>query len=147
VQQLVAENHLRWDSLGEFLALAVSLDHVGTDKAKVLGKTLDDATTEVLLNNKSPQRKSGQLDNRGSHYYLALFWAKELAAQDDDVELKAEFGPIAIKLAEFENLIVEELNSGQGNAVELEGYYAPNDKKLTEVMRPSTAFNAIIDTI
>jgi isocitrate dehydrogenase len=147
VQQLVAENHLRWDSLGEFLALAVSLEHVGTDKAKVLGKTLDDATTEVLLNNKSPQRKSGQLDNRGSHYYLALFWAKELAAQDDDVELKAEFGPIAIKLAEFETLIVEELNSGQGNAVELEGYYAPNDEKLTAVMRPSTAFNAIIDTI
>ncbi|MCH1509371.1 MAG: NADP-dependent isocitrate dehydrogenase [Akkermansiaceae bacterium] len=147
VQQLVAENHLRWDSLGEFLALAVSLDHVGTDKAKVLGKTLDDATTEVLLNNKSPQRKSGQLDNRGSHYYLALFWAKELAAQDDDVELKAEFGPIAIKLAEFETLIIEELNSGQGNAVELEGYYAPNHEKLTAVMRPSTAFNAIIDTI
>ena len=147
VQQLVAENHLRWDSLGEFLALAVSLDHVGTDKAKVLGKTLDDATTEVLLNNKSPQRKSGQLDNRGSHYYLALFWAKELAAQDDDVELKAEFGPIAIKLAESESLIVEELNSGQGNAVELEGYYAPNHEKLTAVMRPSMAFNAIIDTI
>ncbi len=147
VQQLVAENHLRWDSLGEFLALAVSLDHVGTEKAKVLGKTLDDATTEVLLNNKSPQRKSGQLDNRGSHFYLALFWARELASQDDDAELKAEFAPIAEKLGEFEELIVEELNSGQGKPVELEGYYAPNEEKLIAAMRPSTAFNAIIDTI
>ncbi|MDA7887961.1 NADP-dependent isocitrate dehydrogenase [Akkermansiaceae bacterium] len=147
VQQLVAENHLRWDSLGEFLALAVSLDHVGTEKAKILGKTLDDATTEVLLNNKSPQRKSCQLDNRGSHFYLALFWARELASQDDDAELKAEFAPIAEKLGEFEDLIVEELNSGQGKPVELEGYYAPNEEKLIAAMRPSTAFNAIIDTI
>ena len=147
VQQLVAENHLRWDSLGEFLALAVSLDHVGTEKAKVLGKTLDDATTQVLLNNKSPQRKSGQLDNRGSHFYLALYWAKELAEQDEDAELKAEFASIAEKLGEFEDLIVEELNSGQGNAVELDGYYAPSDEKLTAAMRPSTAFNAIIDNI
>jgi len=147
VQQLVAENHLRWDSLGEFLALAVSLDHVGTDKARVLGKTLDDATTEVLLNNKSPQRKSGQLDNRGSHFYLALYWSRQLAEQDDDAELKAEFTSIAEKLGEFEELIVEELNSGQGNAVELGGYYAPNDEKLIAAMRPSTAFNAIIDHI
>ena len=147
VQQLVAENYLRWDSLGEFLALAVSLDHVGTAKARILGATLDDATTEVLLNGKSPQRKLGQLDNRGSHFYLALFWAKQLAAQTDDAGLAAQFAPIAAALSEKEDAIVAELNGVQGGPVELDGYYAPNEEKLQKAMRPSATFNAVIDSI
>ncbi|MEN8694297.1 MAG: NADP-dependent isocitrate dehydrogenase [Akkermansiaceae bacterium] len=147
VQQFVAENHLRWDSLGEFLALAVSFEHIGTDQAKVLGATLDDATTEVLLKNKSPLRKVNQLDNRGSHFYLALYWAQALAAQDDDADLKAEFAPIAEKLASQEEVIVAELNEAQGQPVELDGYYAPNEEKLTAAMRPSATLNAVIDAI
>ncbi|MGC6582553.1 MAG: NADP-dependent isocitrate dehydrogenase [Akkermansiaceae bacterium] len=147
VQQFVAENHLRWDSLGEFLALAVSFEHIGTDKAKILGATLDEATTEVLLKNKSPLRKVNQLDNRGSHFYLALYWAQALAAQDKDAELKAEFGVIAEKLASQEDAIVSELNEVQGQAVELSGYYAPDEEKLTAAMRPSATLNAVIDSI
>ena len=147
VQQFVAENHLRWDSLGEFLALAVSLDHIGSAKAKILGATLDDATTEALLNNKSPQRKVNQLDNRGSHFYLALYWAKALAAQSDDAGLAAEFAPIAEKLAAQEATIIEELNAVQGKPVELSGYYAPDEAALTAAMRPSGTFNGIIDAI
>ena len=147
VQQFVAENYLRWDSLGEFLALAVSLDHIGSPKAKILGVTLDDATTEVLLNGKSPQRKLGQLDNRGSHFYLALFWAKQLAAQSDDAELAAQFAPIAAALSEKEEVIVAELNGVQGQPVELDGYYAPNEEKLQKAMRPSATLNGIIDAI
>lgn len=147
VQQLLSENYLRWDSLGEFLALAVSLDHVGTTKAKVLGSTLDDATTEVLLNNKSPQRRIGELDNRGSHYYLALFWAKALAAQTEDAELAAQFAPIATDLSACEDAIVSELNAVQGSPVDLDGYYAPDEAKLEKVMRPSATLNGIIDSI
>ncbi|MDB4143586.1 NADP-dependent isocitrate dehydrogenase [Akkermansiaceae bacterium] len=147
VQQFVAENHLRWDSLGEFLALAVSLDHIGSAKAKILGATLDDATTEALLNNKSPQRKVNQLDNRGSHFYLALYWAKALAAQGDDADLAAEFAPIAEKLAAQEATIIEELNAVQGKPVELSGYYAPDEAALAAAMRPSGTFNGIIDAI
>ena len=147
VQQFVAENHLRWDSLGEFLALAVSLDHIGSAKAKILGATLDDATTEALLNNKSPQRKVNQLDNRGSHFYLALYWAKALAAQSDDADLAAEFAPIAEKLAAQEATIIEELNAVQGKPVELSGYYQPDEAALTAAMRPSGTFNGIIDAI
>ncbi|MDB4387280.1 NADP-dependent isocitrate dehydrogenase [Akkermansiaceae bacterium] len=147
VQQFVAENHLRWDSLGEFLALAVSLDHIGSAKAKILGATLDDATTEALLNNKSPQRKVNQLDNRGSHFYLALYWAKALAAQGDDTDLAAEFAPIAEKLAAQEATIIEELNAVQGQPVELSGYYAPDEAALVAAMRPSGTFNGIIDAI
>ena len=147
VQQLLSENYLRWDSLGEFLALAVSLDHVGTTKAKVLGSTLDDATTEVLLNNKSPQRRIGELDNRGSHYYLALFWAKALAAQTEDAELAAQFAPIATDLSACEDAIVSELNAVQGSPVDLNGYYAPDEAKLEKVMRPSATLNGIIDSI
>ncbi|MEN8849389.1 MAG: NADP-dependent isocitrate dehydrogenase [Akkermansiaceae bacterium] len=147
VQQFVAENHLRWDSLGEFLALAVSLDHIGSAKAKILGATLDDATTEALLNNKSPQRKVNQLDNRGSHFYLALYWAKALAAQTDDADLAAEFAPIAEKLAAQEATIIEELNAVQGQPVELSGYYAPDEAALIAAMRPSGTFNGIIDAI
>ena len=147
VQQFVAENYLRWDSLGEFLALAVSLDHIGSAKAKVLGATLDDATTSVLLNGKSPQRKLGQLDNRGSHFYLALFWAKELAGQSDDAELAAQFSPIAEALAAKEEAIVAELNGVQGTPVELDGYYGPDEEKVRKAMRPSATLNAIIDGI
>lgn len=147
VQQFVAENHLRWDSLGEFLALAVSFEHIGTEKAKVLGATLDDATTEVLLKNKSPLRKVNQLDNRGSHFYLALYWAKALAAQDGDADLKSEFTAVAEKLASQEEVIVAELEAVQGQAVELDGYYAPNEEKLAAAMRPSATLNAVIDTI
>ncbi|MDB4412054.1 NADP-dependent isocitrate dehydrogenase [Akkermansiaceae bacterium] len=147
VQQFVAENHLRWDSLGEFLALAVSLDHIGSAKAKILGATLDDATTEALLNNKSPQRKVNQLDNRGSHFYLALYWAKALAAQGDDTDLAAEFAPIAEKLAAQEATIIEELNAVQGQPVELSGYYAPDEAALVAAMRPSGTLNGIIDAI
>jgi len=147
VQQFVAENYLRWDSLGEFLALAVSLDHIGSAKAKVLGATLDDATTSVLLNGKSPQRKLGQLDNRGSHFYLALFWAKELAGQSEDAELAAQFAPIAEALAAQEDVIVAELNGVQGTPVELDGYYGPDEEKVKKAMRPSATLNAIIDGI
>jgi len=147
VQQLISDNYLRWDSLGEFLALAVSLDHVGTPKAKILGATLDDATTNVLLNGKSPQRKLGELDNRGSHYYLAYYWAKALAEQSADAELAAQFAPIANDLSACEDAIVSELNAVQGSPVDLDGYYAPDEAKLAKVMRPSATLNGIIDSI
>ncbi|MFT6861809.1 MAG: isocitrate dehydrogenase [Akkermansiaceae bacterium] len=147
VQQFVQENHLRWDSLGEFLALAVSLEHIGSDAAKVLGATLDDATTKVLLQNKSPGRKCGQLDNRGSHFYLSLYWAQMLAAQSDSPSLAAQFGPIAEALGAKEEEIVTELNSVQGAPFDMGGYYAPDLAKLTAAMRPSATFNAIIDGI
>ena len=147
VQQFVQENHLRWDSLGEFLALAVSLGRIGSAEAKILGATLDDATTAVLLNNKSPERKCGQLDNRGSHFYLALFWAKELAGQSESPSLAEQFAPIAEALAAKEDEIVNELNGVQGSPVDLQGYYAPNMEVLAKAMRPSPAFNAIIDGI
>ncbi|MDG2399094.1 MAG: NADP-dependent isocitrate dehydrogenase [Akkermansiaceae bacterium] len=145
VQQFVQENHLRWDSLGEFLALAVSLEHIGSDEAKILGATLDDATTAVLLNNKSPLRKSGQLDNRGSHFYLALYWSKALAEQTDSVSLAEQFKPLSEKLLSNEEAIVSELNSVQGQSVDIGGYYSPDVAKLVEAMRPSPTFNAIID--
>ena len=147
VQQFVQENHLRWDSLGEFLALAVSLEHIGSDAAKILGATLDDATTKVLLENKSPQRKCGQLDNRGSHFYLALYWAQMLAAQKDSAELSEQFAPVAAALADKEGSIVDELNAVQGEPLDIGGYYAPDQAKLTAAMRPSVSFNAIIDSI
>ena len=144
VQQFVEENHLRWDSLGEFLALAVSLEHVGTAKARILAKTLDEATTKVLLNGKSPERKVGQLDNRGSHFYLALYWAQELAAQNEDAELKEEFSKLAADLSTHEAEIAKELEKVQGGEVELDGYYAPESVKVTEAMRPSELFNTLI---
>jgi isocitrate dehydrogenase len=145
VQQFVQENHLRWDSLGEFLALAVSLEHIGSEEAKILGATLDDATTKVLLENKSPQRKCGQLDNRGSHFYLALYWAKALAEQNSSPSLAAHFKTLSEALASQEELIVSELNSVQGQKVDIGGYFSPDPEKLIEAMRPSAAFNAIID--
>ena len=151
VQQFVAENYLRWDSLGEFLALAVSLEHLGDNcdnaKAKVLGATLDDATGKFLLENKSPTRRLGGIDNRGSHFYLALYWAEALAAQDDDADLKAEFTPIAQTMLEHETRIVEELIEVQGQAVEIGGYYQPNDEMASQAMRASATLNGIIDGI
>ncbi len=148
VQQFMAENHLRWDSLGEFLALAVSLDHYGehpgNDKAKVLAETLDDATSKFLEENKSPSRKVNELDNRGSHFYLALYWAEALAAQDADAELKAEFTPVAAQLRENEATIVAELNEVQGQAMDIGGYYKPTHELEAASMRPSPTLNRLI---
>lgn len=148
VQQFMSENYLRWDSLGEFLALAVSLEHLAerenNAKASVLATTLDKATEQLLLNDKSPQRKLGTIDNRGSHFYLALYWANELAKQTDDTTLADEFAPIAKALNEQETTIVAELNGVQGQAVETEGYYFANRDLLDKAMRPSKTFNDII---
>jgi isocitrate dehydrogenase len=145
VAQFLAENHLRWDSLGEFLALAVSFEFLaeetGNAKAKILSETLDRATGSVLENGHSPSRKVGELDNRGSHFYLALFWAQELASQTADTELAERFGPLAAQLAESEQAIVAELNEVQGSGVEIEGYYHPDAGLVTAAMRPSTTFN------
>ena len=151
VQQLIEENYLRWDSLGEFLALAVSFEEEGIKannaKAKVLGKCLDEATGKLLDNNKSPARKVGDIDNRGSHFYLALYWAQALAAQNDDAALKAHFAPLAKTLTEQEAAIVAELNGAQGKAVDIGGYYRSNPELTAQVMRPSATFNAAIDAL
>ena len=148
VQQFVEEGHLRWDSLGEFLALAVSLEHLGdtfnNERAKVLGETLDQATGKFLEQGKSPSRKVNELDNRGSHFYLALYWAEALASQDKDAELKEIFGKVAKALQENEAKIVEELNSAQGSPVDIGGYYKPDADKTGEAMRPSQTFNEIL---
>lgn len=148
VQQLISEGHLRWDSLGEFCALGASLEHLaqttGNEKAAVLAKTLDNATEKLLDNNKSPKRKVGELDNRGSHFYLAMYWAQALATQSEDMELKAYFGPIAEKLQENEAKILEELDAVQGTAVDLGGYYHVDPEKLAVIMRPSPTLNAVI---
>ena len=148
VEQLLEENHLRWDSLGEFLALAVSLEHFSevnnNAKAKILGQTLDDATDKLLENRKGPSRKSGELDNRGSHFYLAMYWAQELANQNIDEALKAEFTPIAKQLADNEQAIIKELNDIQGKPTDLGGYYEPDEALINQVMRPSETFNAIL---
>jgi isocitrate dehydrogenase len=150
VQQFEKENHLRWDSLGEFLALAVSLEHLGEkndyQQAKVLGATLDDATTKYLLTNKSPSRKVNELDNRGSHFYLALYWAEALA-ESGVPALEKRFAPIAKALAESEETIVAELNEVQGQPMDIGGYYFPDDDKAREAMRPSKTLNGIIDGI
>jgi isocitrate dehydrogenase len=148
VQQVQKENHLRWDSLGEFLALAASLEHLSVvennPKAKVLAEALDAATGKFLDENKSPSRKVGELDNRGSHYYLASYWAEALAAQTADADLATEFTPIAQKLAENEEAIVAELNGAQGVAGDLGGYYLPEFAKVSALMRPSATLNSII---
>jgi isocitrate dehydrogenase len=145
VEQFVEENHLRWDSLGEFLALAASLEHLsqvtGNAKAQVLADALDQATAKFLDNDKSPTRKLGQLDNRGSHFYLAFYWAEALAAQSKDAALAAQFAPLAKALAENEAKIVQELNSVQGKAVDIGGYYKPDDTLASKAMRPSDTFN------
>ncbi|MGY3570082.1 NADP-dependent isocitrate dehydrogenase [Vibrio paucivorans] len=149
VQQVEKENHLRWDSLGEFLALAASLEHLsvvtGNKKAQVLADALDKATGQFLDNNKSPSRKVGELDNRGSHFYLATYWAQALAEQTADAELAAEFASVAKSLADNEETIVAELNGAQGVAGELGGYYAPVDALASELMRPSSTLNSIIN--
>lgn len=151
VQQLVEENHLRWDSLGEFLALAVSLEELGMKednaKATILAKTLDDATGLLLDHEKSPSRRTGELDNRGSHYYLAKYWAEALAAQDDDAELKSTFTPLAKALAENEEKIVAELAEVQGKHADIGGYYAIDPEKTKAVMRPSATLNQLLETI
>jgi isocitrate dehydrogenase len=149
VHQLVEENHLRWDSLGEFLALAVSLEDTGNkfdnEKAKLLAKTLDAATGKLLDNNKSPSRKAGELDNRGSQFYLAMYWAQELAEQTEDKELADHFAPLAKTLTENEAAIVAELNEAQGKGVDIGGYYYPDREKTTAVMRPSATFNEALE--
>lgn len=151
VQQFNEENHLRWDSLGEFLALAVSLEHEAktnnNPKAQIMADALDNATVALLQNGKSPSRKVNELDNRGSHFYLAMYWAKELANQTADAELQAKFSPIADSLISNEAKIVEELNAVQGVAMDIEGYYYPNPSIVTDSMRPSATLNAIIDAI
>ena len=148
VTQFLKENHLRWDSLGEFLALAVSLEMLAekTDnpQAKILGETLDRATGSVLENGHSPSRKVGEIDNRGSHFYLALYWAQELAAQSEDPELAARFTAVAERLAGDEEAIVAELNGAQGPSVEIGGYYHPDEALTVAAMRPSTTFNAAL---
>ena len=148
VKQLVEENHLRWDSLGEFLALTVSLEDVAhkadNSKAKILATTLDEATGKLLDDGKSPSRRTGELDNRGSHFYLALYWAQALADQADDAELQAYFAPLAKALAANENKIIEELNSVQGQSVEIGGYYMADAEKTKAVMRPSATLNAVL---
>jgi isocitrate dehydrogenase len=151
VQQLTEENHLRWDSLGEFLALAVSLEHLGetnnNSKAKVLAEALDDATDKLLDNKKGPSRRTGELDNRGSHFYLAMYWAQALASQDKEADLKTQFAPIAEKLKADETLIVSELNKVQGQEAKIGGYYEPTDNLADVIMKPSTTLNAILERI
>lgn len=151
VEQLQKENHLRWDSLGEFLALAASFEHLATvqnnPKARVLSQTLDQATGRFLDENKSPSRKTGELDNRGSHFYLALYWAQALAQQTDDTELQERFIPVAQTLTDQEATIVTELNTAQGTSVDFGGYYRPNDELASIVMRPSQTFNRALDIL
>jgi len=151
VQQFVKEGYLRWDSLGEFLALGVSLEHLAgaynNNKAKVLADALDRANGKILDNNRAPARKVGQIDNRGSHFYLALYWAEELTAQTADADLAATFAPVAKALAENEDKINEELIGAQGKPQDIGGYYHPDDAKASRAMRPSATLNAIIDAI
>jgi isocitrate dehydrogenase len=148
VHQLVEENHLRWDSLGEFLALGACLEDIGNKagnkRAALLGSTLDAAIGKLLDNDKGPSRKTGELDNRGSQFYLALYWALELAAQTDDEGLAEQFAPLAKALAENEDVIVRELNDVQGQPVDIGGYYAPDTEKTSAVMRPSKTLNAAL---
>lgn len=149
VQQLLEENHLRWDSLGEFLALAVSLEDLGLKennaRAKLLAKTLDEATGKLLDENKSPSRHTGELDNRGSQFYLSLFWAQALAAQNQDPALAAQFAPLAKSLADNQTAILAEMKAVQGQPADIGGYYLSDPAKREAVMRPSATFNRIID--
>ena len=151
VQQFVKEGHLRWDSLGEFLAVAVSLEHLGkkfeNPTALVLSETLDEATEKFLENKKSPSRKVNEIDNRGSHFYLSLYWAQALAEQNSDISLKSRFRPVAQALTENEMTIMNELNAAQGSYTEIDGYYFPNEELVYNHMRPSATFNAIIAEI
>ncbi len=148
VQQFEKENHLRWDSLGEFLALAASFEHVADrydhPAARVHAKALDEAAAQYLLQNRAPSRKAGELDNRGSHFYVALYWAQALAAQSDDAALAARFAPIAEELAANEAKIVAELNAVQGRPIDVGGYYRPDPELAAKAMRPSATLNAIV---
>ena len=147
VQQLLKENHLRWDSLGEFLAVSVALDDISlkNPSAKILSVCLNKAIEELLKNNKSPSRKVGEIDNRGSHFYMAKFWANELATQNEDLDLKKYFSPIAKELSAKELEIVDELLSAQGKVVDIGGYYHASQDKISAAMRPSSTLNQIID--
>ena len=149
VHQLVEENHLRWDSLGEYLALGACFEDVGiktdNERAKILGKTLDSAIGKLLDNDKSPSRKTGELDNRGSQFYLALYWAQELGGQTEDQELREHFAKLADALAKNEDTIIAELNKAQGEEVDIGGYYLPDSEKTVAVMRPSKTFNAALE--
>jgi len=151
VQQFRQEGHLRWDSLGEFLALAVSLEHLSNttnnEKAKILGETLDQATAKFLINNKSPSRKVNELDNRGSQFYLTLYWAQALAEQTKDVDLQSRFVKLAQELADNETKILDELIVAQGKSVDIGGYYKPNDELAAKAMRPSETFNAAVKAL
>jgi isocitrate dehydrogenase len=151
VQQFVEEGHLRWDSLGEFLALAASLEHLSrvanNPRAKILADALDRATAKFLESNKSPGRKVGQLDNIGSHFYLASYWAEALAAQTEDAELKQRFGKLAETLTKNEAKILEELKAAQGKPVDLGGYYRPDEAKATKALRPSATLNAALAAV
>jgi isocitrate dehydrogenase len=151
VQQFLEEGYLRWDSLGEFLALGVSLEHLAqtfrNDKAQVLADTLDQAIGKLLDNDKSPARKTGEIDNRGSHFYLALYWAQALAAQSKDKELQTRFTPLAQALTDNEAKINAELIAAQGRSVDMGGYYHPDFDKVSKAMRPSATFNAAISAI
>ena len=149
VQQFEKENHLRWDSLGEFLALAVSFEHVADTfdhtQARILAKTLDQATGTLLTEGKSPSRKVNELDNRGSHFYLAMYWAQALASQTEDPTLQARFAPLAADLSANETQIVNELNSAQDQAMDIKGYYRPSPELAEAAMRPSATLNALIN--
>jgi isocitrate dehydrogenase len=151
VQQLVKENYLRWDSLGEFLALAVSFEHLaettGNRRAQLLADTLDRATATFLEENKSPSRRAGELDNRGSHFYLGLYWAQELAKQTDDTELASLFTELATALADNEAAILEELLAVQGSPADIGGYYQPDPAKADAVMRPSKTLNETLASL
>jgi isocitrate dehydrogenase len=151
VQQFLEEDYLRWDSLGEFLALGASLEHLaqqtGNARARVLAATLDAANAKFLDTDKSPTRKLGGIDNRGSHFYLAMYWAQALAAQDEDAGLKARFAPLARALTDNEATIVGELNAVQGKAVDIGGYYRPDPARMAKAMRPSATFNAALDAL
>jgi isocitrate dehydrogenase len=151
VQQFMKENHLRWDSLGEFLALAASLEHLAdggnAPSARLLSSTLDDATTKYLMNNKSPSRTVGELDSRGSHFYVALYWAEALACQTVDKELAARFRKTAASLAEAEGTIVAQLIECQGDPQDIGGYYRPDPALTAEAMRPSASLNEVIGGI
>jgi isocitrate dehydrogenase len=151
VQQFIGEGHLRWDSLGEYLAIAVSIEELaektGNEKARIVADALSEANGRYLAENKSPSRRVNELDNRGSSFYLAMYWAQAVAAQDADPELAATFAAVASALAENEVAIVEELNAAQGQTVDLGGYYAPDDTLASAAMRPSSTLNGIIDSI
>ena len=151
VEQFIDENHLRWDSLGEFLALAASFEHLSNTtnnkRANLLAITLDQATGLLLDNNKSPERKVGEIDNRGSHFYIALYWAKALANQTEDVELRDHFAKLASELEANEQQIVSELNGAQGTKLDIGGYYHPNLEKVSQAMRPSKTLNEALQLI